>query len=572
MAFEIRGTNTADRKDLNALSVAESRQALAGLKMHLRPDSNGNIKSGVLKLMHTTDTTKSMAFERKSWYQLYAKRDAKMQQTADQIKLLLDRAGASPSLKSEFEKYASDNHNRIRTEGLVNIIEKLESEQLSERSHSTSEAALASLGSAAGGDTKETGGFGEVKRFILTDKTYGLPTDQQYILKIPKQQAFDEIDRGRNEIFNSEQVHGNPSMMASAPNARRMSLRQEQVNPFVSAYQIWNKAADFFPNDAIKSDFTRGTLNRTYKYTDGTNILQKGSDQPLSDVEDSGEWMSARLDKKPIDGVAYNELFIIERSPADGGNNDFVTLRAGGLKAWLQSQPKDTQVRLHGTIQRFGGEDLSKKALSFQDTGKAAGSALNALANLIERGYEHNDIKPANMAFNGETVTLIDPGQMFKLSKNDSHSYDRNVVGLGTPIYYPQGEVRRTAINAQKTYLSGGRSDVQAMVTSLKEVILRTLGVRNAYGKVHQPDRKEGVGEDGVTYDKYLTNLINEELADSEISDLGKYKKLMGCLEELKRFAQSDPEKSYNHADRLALASQVRSTQQAIENIYPPRR
>ena len=44
-------------------------------------------KSGVLKLMHTTKDL-DMAFERKSWYQAIARRQSKMENTAQALKIL----------------------------------------------------------------------------------------------------------------------------------------------------------------------------------------------------------------------------------------------------------------------------------------------------------------------------------------------------------------------------------------------------------------------------------------------------------------------------------------------------
>lgn len=525
MPFSIEGTT--GRKELGALTHTEARTALMQLKMQLRPNGRGNVRSGILKLMHTTDQGQNMRFERKSWYQFIARRTTKMQTTANQIGMLLKNAGASELMMENFRTYAAEANNRISTARMVDFIEQLEVQQLGEHSHTTGEDALRSLGIAKenADGTAMKGSFGVVKNFNLTNESYGLPTNQPYILKTPK------ASKSRDDAGNDFEYHR------------------------------WHKTTDFFGQEAQKPTsqmgFTRGTFKFTPLKPDGTTL--QSSDGDFSDLpDDSGEWMSARMDKNPISGVAYNQLFIIERS-REGQANDFVTLRAQVLKPWLRSQGPGTTVRLHGTLQKDAGKDLGQRILTHQELRTVAASSLNVLATAIERGYEHNDIKPANMAFNEETqeVTLIDPGQLFKLSKRDNYSYERSIEGQGTPVYYPELS-RRTKIESGTTYISGGRSDVQAMVTSLKQLMGRRMGVTlEQYG--------ESDHEEYPTFDDFLSKKLEEKLDDALAADEKSDINLLRLLDRLRDHSAKNSTESYLAADRQRLAATVRDIRGEIQ-------
>ena len=116
MPFEITGTTGQQKVDhLNDINRAEAQNILKGLHASLTT-ANGGVKSGVLKLMHTTPgKQQAMTFERKSWYQFWARRDAKMQVTASALRTLLEKAGATKETLDNFSQYAEGRGNRIGT-------------------------------------------------------------------------------------------------------------------------------------------------------------------------------------------------------------------------------------------------------------------------------------------------------------------------------------------------------------------------------------------------------------------------------------------------------------------------
>jgi pimeloyl-ACP methyl ester carboxylesterase len=69
-------------------------------------------KSGVLKLMHTSKD-RDMTFERKGGARFLARRDSKMDATAQAIRSLYERAGLSLQARAQLDTYLSAHRNRV---------------------------------------------------------------------------------------------------------------------------------------------------------------------------------------------------------------------------------------------------------------------------------------------------------------------------------------------------------------------------------------------------------------------------------------------------------------------------
>lgn len=78
-------------------------------------------KSGVLKLIHTTKD-RDMAFERKSWYQAIARRQSKMDNTAQALTILYAQAGLSPMAQKQLEDYLQQHQNKVGGSSLGQLL------------------------------------------------------------------------------------------------------------------------------------------------------------------------------------------------------------------------------------------------------------------------------------------------------------------------------------------------------------------------------------------------------------------------------------------------------------------
>lgn len=101
---------------LKELNRDDARAALTNLQAQVAG------KPGVLKLMHT-QKDQDMVFERKRWYQAIARRRVKMDNTAEALKTLYDRAGLSSKAKGELAAYLERHNNRVGGSSLARLIQ-----------------------------------------------------------------------------------------------------------------------------------------------------------------------------------------------------------------------------------------------------------------------------------------------------------------------------------------------------------------------------------------------------------------------------------------------------------------
>ena len=101
---------------LKKLKRDDARAALTNLQIQVAG------KPGVLKLMHTRKD-QDMVFERKSWYQAIARRQGKMDNTAEALKTLYERAELSSKAKAELVAYLESHNNRVGGSSLARLIQ-----------------------------------------------------------------------------------------------------------------------------------------------------------------------------------------------------------------------------------------------------------------------------------------------------------------------------------------------------------------------------------------------------------------------------------------------------------------
>jgi pimeloyl-ACP methyl ester carboxylesterase len=103
---------------LQQIDQASAKHVLKQLAVQI------NGRSGILKLMHTQKSDTDMVFERKSWWQAFARRSGKAENTAQALRTLYDRANLSPLAKEQLNQYLALNNNRVGGTELANLFNK----------------------------------------------------------------------------------------------------------------------------------------------------------------------------------------------------------------------------------------------------------------------------------------------------------------------------------------------------------------------------------------------------------------------------------------------------------------
>ena len=531
---------------------------------HIRAQltSGGQAKSGRLVLVQKGGEWR--VSRRGNWMTRLFLLDHDRERTNTRIKTLLQQAG-DYAAADRFARYASDKayaRDSIDISETLNLIPKT--------THQNETDALATLGSQQEGDPLGQGGFGTVSKFkanVEQRPRLGLKQDQEYVLKTFKNK-------------------GNPN--------------------------------EWYPPRAF---FTHGPLQQNV----GASLpgFTKGNLIDLKEKRgktEGGEWMSVRLDRKPIEGLAHNEVLLVQRKTPNRVE-DVVTIRARDLKMFLATQSPESDFRLHAVIQKYHGDTVAMRIEKFaakvadsedieeaeliEEYKRTANSTLKTLAEMIDRGYEHNDIKPDNITYDTQTrsATLIDPGLLTKSSQKDNALPDYFEAGAGSYGYAPAVVPRTKKThenNHVNDYISGGRSDLRSLVISLKEILIRNLTsgdrpekgttVKGVYfekleelfeqhrgsetksefiltksefiflisnGAINR--NKLPPGSDYMTYESKLESYADELTGDKE--------NLWQQLKELEKLSEDQPSKSYTQADRKQLANKIRKIADEIDTL-----
>ena len=190
----------------------------------------------------------------------------------------------------------------------------------------------------------------------------------------------------------------------------------------------------------------------------------------------------AAAQKGKIDQLITSDHYFMRVEPQDAPAK-LTKIPAASLKAWVRQQKDDTKFAVVATSEPSGGTVLANidKRPAPHDALKMTISAYQAVLECIRQGVEHNDLKPANICFTEDMrINIINQDGIVKISKSD----DRNELtkktmkaGISTARY--KGSEKQTGSG----YTSGGRFDLQAMGTTMSEIIagkVRTANVINA--------------------------------------------------------------------------------------------
>ncbi len=124
--------NIYDNPSLQKVSADKAESLLQGLRANLF-HADGSVKSGVMRVMHAHDPNQTLAFERKSWYQICARKEPAMTRTRQVLETLIERSYGSKinpltlrKLQQVFASYCEQRYNRIGTRSLATYLETLD--------------------------------------------------------------------------------------------------------------------------------------------------------------------------------------------------------------------------------------------------------------------------------------------------------------------------------------------------------------------------------------------------------------------------------------------------------------
>ncbi len=111
---------------MGTLSRSEARKVLNELNANLR-HTDGSSKSGVLRLMYasegSTNESRSLSFERKSWYQISRWGKDSSERTKQALQSIIERAELPPAAAQALDTYFS-THTRISARSLAGLLNK----------------------------------------------------------------------------------------------------------------------------------------------------------------------------------------------------------------------------------------------------------------------------------------------------------------------------------------------------------------------------------------------------------------------------------------------------------------
>ena len=178
------------RANVQALDAAQARQSLQKIQAHLSQPGKG---TGTLTLFNRTKEGADLTLERKSGFQLLG-RGARLKDTSDVLKTLLDRAGL-PEARAELERHAGTRH-RVGADKMLAILNRhlVDYSQLSGSSleHLLAQAGLqrgARLGAGSFGQIFKVRGGAE-PMVLKTFVAFVVGSTVIYLIGIPALSSF----------------------------------------------------------------------------------------------------------------------------------------------------------------------------------------------------------------------------------------------------------------------------------------------------------------------------------------------------------------------------------------------
>ena len=368
------------RANVQALDAAQARQSLQKIQAHLSQPGKG---TGTLTLFNRTKEGADLTLERKSGFQLLG-RGARLKDTSDVLKTLLDRAGL-PEARAELERHAGTRH-RVGADKMLAILNR----------H------LASGGREAAAEHRPGPG-------IAAERGARLPGPPSA-----------ETVASKSRPVCAPSLEG---LLTKAGVERGAVLGAGQYGEVrkvkVAGEQLVLKT--YHPDLAIKR---------------GEPMILSNSRRRVGN-EAIAAYLTSKANHQDYQvNVAQPRYFIVK--PVSGDEHRMVNpleLRA------LLKETREVTWECVGLLmpEAKGGEVeelLAKGQLTQQNQRQIIKGTLEAVMKLNERGFIHRDLKPANMFFDAASgkTTLIDTGMMHKTSKNKPET--RFLPGQsGTPLF-----------------------------------------------------------------------------------------------------------------------------------------
>lgn len=461
---------------------AESLSILSALKSQLTR-SDGSLKSGVLKLMHTTPGSPgSMTFERKGWWQFWARRDAKMNATAAYLLVLLrqaygDAASAPPEVQTvmeDFQKYLASRSNRIGTRSLHRFLTRFE------------------------------------KALALSKKEPPPPLEKMKVQPLEAESAP-------------------RAFLISSIAAKSKSLEFEEVsklaNLLIGALDLPNGEDPRFEHlgsggFGTVEAFTGEDGNRhALKIIEPESVCKTGDSATLK----GRELCVAKLTDDRCTGIVKPTFYLI-RCRKDGKEDAF-KVPSAHIKRFLRGISPDVHTAIVGIIMPLvEGNPLKMVLHQPEDLKIIAARTVETLARLAGQHIVHSDIKPDNIIYNAKSkeVKIIDTGLMSKMPKRKGMRQLFTHIE-GTPKYMHPNVLRSEAYGCEADLFSLAITLIKVRYPEaykaisnerLREVSAANPIFRPIISPIIRPNSRHSGWENRTG--RYLENLIAATLKDSE--------------------------------------------------------
>ena len=411
-------------------------------------------KSGVVRLLHTSNADKEMKFRTAGAFKQAFLDGGKLQTSGQVIRDLLANAGAKPQQLSAFDAYLTRRgRSGVEASRVRQEIVALRSAGVG----STREEALAQLGVSLDlGRVAGEGGFGKVRQLMINGEPHvfkeaidaGANLGKLVVRAENGEPGEPPIEAGRGSAVRFQD--------SQAPAGHRNGQEHVQMPGQAAPQEIKRARGEYDLNTGV--DSAQGGRVEM----DGVDVPEGGA-QPVSDAHPAQSSAQppiapapkVRLDraglavgayvKSDIPEVVVPSIYVVRESN-DAQGERFHAVRGGAaLKAWARAQNPQSEFVVTGSVMPMahGGELVSSKGAQRQsnvpegDLNVMAAGGLIGLQNMSRHGFIHGDIKPLNMFWDPDKkeVKFIDFDGAKKISAKRPGAEAPKGFGAHTPTY-----------------------------------------------------------------------------------------------------------------------------------------